>query len=379
MIKLSDGDGTLPLLQVDESMAVTFSDELVLNFMGMDEEAAFAEILRETNDSYNVADISYIAPERLIHIAILGETQNPGKYPFPVDSSLTSLNSYYSFFDDTDVEADFTLIRNSQRIKVPAGQSAQWQLEVDDAVLISLREKLPEKTVDPPKQEASDKRNLHQSDLANNQSAGLEDPAALAPEKQEAAPEVLPPEAVAPEVIPAEVIPSEVVAPKVADSPEVKVDMSSVRMRDPKHYQLQSGDILVIGLPGEEGFNTNFLIGRDGTIHLPEVGQLKVAGLTLRAADKAIYTALSEVFLGLDKLTIHLKEKRLLITVLGFVEEPGEVELPSTGNIQMAITEAGGFVDGAQLDKLQLRRDGKKIVFNLNVILIPVIPLSCRR
>ncbi|WP_257295453.1 SLBB domain-containing protein [Endozoicomonas sp. YOMI1] len=349
-IKLSDGEGTLPLLQVDEAIAITFPDGMVLNFMGMDEEAASAEILRKARQSYTIENINYIAPKGLINVAILGDIQNPGKYPFPNDSFLTSLNSYHSFFDDNDVDADFTLIRNSQHIQVSGEKSAQWQLEADDAVLIFLREKVLEKTADPQNQQGSDKEIKHQHDLENNQSAGIEASPSVTPVNAEkTVPELADPELADPEAV---------------DVSDVEVDMSSVRMRDPEHYQLQSGDIMVIGLPGEDGFNTNFLIDRDGTIHLPEVGQLKVAGLTLRAADKAIYTALSDVFLGLDKLTIHLKEKRLLITVLGFVKEPGEVELPSTGNIQMAITEAGGFVDGAQLDKLQLRRDGKKIVFN---------------
>ncbi len=353
LIKLSDGGESVPLLRVDEAVAVTFPDGMVLNLMGMDEEAASAEILSKTGESYNVESINYIAPERLINIAILGDIQNPGKYPFPIDSLLTSLNSHHTFFDDSDVDADFTLIRNSQHIKVPAAQSAEWQLEADDAVLISLREKTPEKTADPQKQTGSKKVVSPQAGLKNNQSAGIEARTLVAPVNEEETVLTNP-----------ELATAEVAAPAVADASDVEIDKSSVRTRDPVHYQLQSGDILVIGLPGEEGFNTNFLIGRDGTIHLPEVGQLKVADLTLRAADKAIYTALSDVFLGLDKLTIHLKEKRLLITVLGFVNNPGEVELPSTGNIQMAITEAGGFVDGAQLDKLQLRRDGKKNVFN---------------
>ena len=359
-ITLSDDGGTLPLLQVDEAMEITFPDGIALNFMEMDEEAALAEILRHTSDTYDVETINYIGPKDIINIAILGDIQNPGKYPFPIDSHLPSLNSYHAFFDDTDVEADFTLIRNSQRIKVPAGESAEWQLKTGDAVLVSLREKVPEKTVDSQDHEGSGKSISHQPDLEINQSSGIEAHTSITPVKGEE----LDTGMVDPEVADPETVDLEVIDPEVVEASNIEVDMSSVWMRDPEQYQLQSGDILVIGLPGEEGFNTNFLIGRDGTIHLPEIGQLKVAGLTLRAADKAIYTALSEVFLGLDKLTIHLKEKRLLITVLGFVNNPGEVELPSTGNIQMAITEAGGFVDGAQLDKLQLRRDGTTEVFN---------------
>ncbi|OED41984.1 hypothetical protein ACH42_12665 [Endozoicomonas sp. (ex Bugula neritina AB1)] len=131
-----------------------------------------------------------------------------------------------------------------------------------------------------------------------------------------------------------------------------------------KNYELQPGDILAIGLPGEAGFNKNFLIDREGVITLPEVGQLKVSGLPMSQVEDVIFSRLSEVFLGLDKLTIHLKEKRLLITVLGYVTKPGEVDIPSNGNVQTAINIAGGLVAGAQINKIQLQRNGEMQEFN---------------
>ena len=342
-IELADGGGRLPFLLIDEAMAITFPDGPVIHLSGMDEDTALSAIRDETSGSPDIKSIHYVAPGRLINITVLGDIQHPGQYPVPMDSFLSGLNSYHALFNDADFTAGFTLIRDSQRISVPSGKLAERQLKAGDAVLISLQQKEPDETVVQQNNEVMAEKKVPERSDEHEHSGS---------------------EAVTPTSGPAKSNNIAVADTGGTEASDAEVDMSSVRMRNPEHYQLQSGDILVIGLPGEEGFNTNFLIGRDGTIHLPEVGQLKVAELTLREADKAIYTALSDAFLGLDKLTIHLKEKRLLITVLGFVNEPGEVELPSTGNIQMAITEAGGFVDGAQLDKLQLRRDGKKNVFN---------------
>ena len=340
-IELATKEKTLPFLMINEGMEVQLSDELVINLSGMGKDEALSQIRAAVSNLYDVKAVHYYEPKNLAAISVIGDIQNPGKYPVPLALPLDHLNSYHAIFDSAHFDADFTLIRGNQRISVSSEKLSEWVLNAGDAVLITLHEKEAEKTNDQQGKEAVDKDSLDP----------LSEPKTLSTEAE-------------PQDSESNISEVSQQESGTADRSDVDVDMSSVRMRDPGNYQLQSGDILVIGLPGEEGFNKNFLIGRDGTIHLPEIGQLRVADLTLREADKAIYTALSDVFLGLDKLTIHLKEKRLLITVLGFVNKPGEVELPSTGNIQMAITEAGGFVDGAQLDKLQLRRDGKKNVFN---------------
>ncbi|ELU00969.1 hypothetical protein CAPTEDRAFT_186818, partial [Capitella teleta] len=288
----------------------------------------------------------YFDSESLFNIAVLGDIQSPGEYRIPIDSHLNKLNFYHPIYDGLAFNANYTVIRDGLQIKVSSNSLSEWVLKSGDAVLISLDKRNVGKT----EKEGKGRRNAKDTINEATTLKPIEDTVEITSEN--------------PVIESQDGKEVKKLSNDVENRSENSAIISSARVRDPEHYQLQSGDILVVGLPGEEGFNKNFLVGRDGTIHLPEIGQLKIAGLTLREVEKVIYTSLSDVFLGLDNLTIQLKEKRLLVTVLGFVNNPGEVELPSTGNIQMAITEAGGFVDGAQLDKLQLRRDGKKNVFN---------------
>ncbi len=345
-IELSGRDKSLPALLVNENVEVNLPGGAVISLSNHDSEQAASKLLKELSKSYDVKFVEYFDVESLINIAVLGDIQSPGKYRIPVGSHLNKLNFYHPIYDDMAFNANYTVIRDGQQIKVSSNSLSEWGLKPGDAVLISLDKRHVEK----PEKESKDRRSAKDTINEATTPKPIEDPVEVISEKT--------------------VIESQTgkevknLSNDVKHKSENSAIISSARVRDPEHYQLQSGDILVVGLPGEEGFNKNFLIGRDGTIHLPEIGQLKTAGLTLREVEKVIYTALSDAFLGLDNLTIQLKEKRLLVTVLGFVNNPGEVELPSTGNIQMAITEAGGFVDGAQLDKLQLRRDGKKNVFN---------------
>ncbi len=79
-------------------------------------------------------------------------------------------------------------------------------------------------------------------------------------------------------------------------------------------------------------------------------------GKTLQQADELIRTALKPVYNNLSQLTVTLLEKRLLISVMGYVKKPGSYDLAPDGNVQMALDAAGGLVPGAQLNNMQVRR-----------------------
>lgn len=128
---------------------------------------------------------------------------------------------------------------------------------------------------------------------------------------------------------------------------------------------LQIGDIVTLHLAGEAAINKDYQIDRRGAILLPEVGATPIAGKTLAAATDAVRKALSLAYRDLSQLTMVLKERKLLISVHGYVRTPGPVELPGDATIQMALMAAGGMLQGAQLDRMRVTRaDGKVIQFD---------------
>ncbi|HQS11241.1 MAG TPA: SLBB domain-containing protein [Xanthobacteraceae bacterium] len=131
-----------------------------------------------------------------------------------------------------------------------------------------------------------------------------------------------------------------------------------------EEVRLRIGDVLAIALPGEPALNTDLNVDRRGRVTLPEVGAVDVAGRTLAEASTLIRTALARAYRDLDRLNVTLKDRRLYITVLGYVDKPGEVDLPGDSNVQQAIGAAGGLLQGAQLDRLQVRRGTRTSVFN---------------
>jgi protein involved in polysaccharide export with SLBB domain len=153
--------------------------------------------------------------------------------------------------------------------------------------------------------------------------------------------------------------------------------------------------VLTINLPGEAALTHDFQIDRRGRLQLPEVGGMVIAGKTLPQAAKEIRASLAKAYRDLDRLSVTLKERKLLVSVLGYVKTPGPLELTGDATVQVAITAAGGLSQGAQLDKLQVTHaDGTKAIFDykryldsgdlsalpklkpLDVIFVPASPLT---
>lgn len=127
---------------------------------------------------------------------------------------------------------------------------------------------------------------------------------------------------------------------------------------------LRPGDVISVVFPGENGFNKNIGIDRKGEIDLPEIGSIKIAELQLQQAGDLVRERLRKAYRDTSRVTLVLKERKLLVTVLGFVRKPGTFDLPPDSTVQTIITEAGGIAKGAQLDKFQLRRGNELMTFD---------------
>lgn len=354
------GQPAFPMSSVDDDKQLNLGEHKV-DLSGIKSELVSDRIREVLGDSYKIENVVNYSEDKLTKITVLGEIDKPGNYLQPQFSSVSLLNYFNSLYDSGIFKASVTLIRDGNKQTVNDELLKKLTVKDGDIYLLSLskkmnsveeikqeiifEEKLPEQT-DKEKDNFAEQvvTQTQEPYQAKDNKESTDQQLAVKKSNKEDAPD--------PEV-----------APKKAKETKQEESYSSV-VSALKNYMIQPGDILTINLPGEDGFNSDFLINRNGTISLPEVGQLKVSGMRLNEAEKLIYKSLSDVFLGLDKLAVLIKERRLLVTVLGFVETPGEVEMSSTGNVQTAINAAGGLQDGAQLNKLQLQRDGKIIEFN---------------
>ena len=163
---------------------------------------------------------------------------------------------------------------------------------------------------------------------------------------------------------------SRLVAPLLAFVLAVACAFSPAHAETRGDEVLRIGDVLTIQLPGEAAVSKDYQIDRRGRILLPEAGAAQLAGRTLEEATKDVRAALSRAYRDLGRLTLVLKERRLPLTVLGYVRNPGPVELPGDATLQMAIMASGGLMQGAQLDRVIVTdAKGKRTEFDYKAYL----------
>jgi len=120
---------------------------------------------------------------------------------------------------------------------------------------------------------------------------------------------------------------------------------------------LDVGDILQIQLVGQDDYIEDFIINSDGSINLPDIGKIIVAGLSLNDTSRLIKFKVNSAFIGTEAF-INLSEIRdVNILVTGNAQNPGIYTLTGNSNILHAISAAGGISEFGSLREINLYRD----------------------
>ena len=122
-------------------------------------------------------------------------------------------------------------------------------------------------------------------------------------------------------------------------------------------YTLDIGDVLQIQLVGQEDYIENFVLNSDGSINLPDIGKIIVAGLSLSEASQLIKLKVSSAFIGTEAFVSLSEIRDVNILVTGNAENPGIYTLTGNSNILHAISAAGGISEYGSLRKINLLRD----------------------
>lgn len=131
-------------------------------------------------------------------------------------------------------------------------------------------------------------------------------------------------------------------------------------------------DTVEIRVFREDELTTMGQLSPDGTISMPLIGAIRMAGLTTDQAAAAISAKLKDGFLVNPQVSVTIEARvRRSITVLGQVQNSGVFELPA--NRQLTVVEAIGMAGGAtriaNTKKITLKRNsgGKPQVTIINL------------
>jgi protein involved in polysaccharide export with SLBB domain len=132
------------------------------------------------------------------------------------------------------------------------------------------------------------------------------------------------------------------------------LQLASLGSPVPAQQRIQPGDMLDVTVSDLIGENAYYPVPtrvlEDGTVRLPLVGVVTLAGLSLPGAEQAIFAAYSsQGFLKKPQVTVAWRETRKVrVYVLGAVNKPGLYELNATeGDLLSALVNAGGLTQDA--------------------------------
>ena len=115
----------------------------------------------------------------------------------------------------------------------------------------------------------------------------------------------------------------------------------------PLNYEIGPNDVIKLVVYGVQEYSSDLTVSKEGKIQVDNVGQIKVAGLSIEAAKTRIKqqmatTAYSSLSRGESKLDISLGDIRTIhITVIGAYKS-GTYNVSSLSNVISALSEAGG-------------------------------------
>jgi protein involved in polysaccharide export with SLBB domain len=137
------------------------------------------------------------------------------------------------------------------------------------------------------------------------------------------------------------------------------------------NYVIGPGDELLIRAWGQIDFDIHARVDRNGSIFIPKVGNLSVAGLKFEQLQGFLTSQISRIYQNFD-LNVTMGDLRSIdVFVVGQAQQPGRYTVSSLSTLANAIFASGGPAPTGSMRRIQLKR-GSKIVteFDLYDLLV---------
>ena len=125
----------------------------------------------------------------------------------------------------------------------------------------------------------------------------------------------------------------------------------------PDAYRIGGGDILSVQVYDEADLSGSCPVDDTGAINLPLLGQVKVAGMTIREIDRHLTELLAADFLVSPHITVGVEAYGSQpVQVLGAVKEPGVYYLHGSTTLLDVLAEAGGLEAERSNNEIHVKR-----------------------
>ena len=126
-------------------------------------------------------------------------------------------------------------------------------------------------------------------------------------------------------------------------------------------YVLDFGDTLEIQLIGQKNSIDELSVKRDGSINIPEIGKIFVAGLSLESINLLIKNKINNAYIGIEAFVSLVNIRDIQVLITGNAYNPGIYTLNGNSNLLHALSMAGGIDEMGSYRKIDLIRDNNVI------------------
>ncbi len=139
----------------------------------------------------------------------------------------------------------------------------------------------------------------------------------------------------------------------------------------PSQYIIGVNDQLVIDVYGVSDVTKKLKVTTEGDIRFPNLGPIKVAGLSVEDARTKIKKALTKIYPGIATGAVAVQVsvgqiRSIQVTLLGEVRRPGTYTISALATLMNALYASGGPNDIGSFREIELLRGGKVVtVFDL--------------
>jgi len=136
-----------------------------------------------------------------------------------------------------------------------------------------------------------------------------------------------------------------------------------------REHHLQRGDRVRITLERTDLDGKVALVGADGQLALGVYGDVLVEGMTLAQATLVLRRQLSTFVRSTAGLHLGLHQEGRLVDVTGMVKTPGPLVVNDQMSLWQVLLRSGGPLDGADLTRVEVRRNGQTSVIDVLAVL----------
>ena len=128
----------------------------------------------------------------------------------------------------------------------------------------------------------------------------------------------------------------------------------------PGDYEVGPGDVIEVNVYGNDDLSRIPTVQTNGSISMPLIGELQVAGLTIAEIQRKITNLLEKDYLVKPQVEVKVRDyNSQYVSIVGEVNTPGRKPIRGRMRLIDALIESGGFKATASGQVLITRTDGQ--------------------